>query len=280
VKKVIIDANYLRATDSNGHELRQLVADGFYLVLIDTLLFELCSTDDKRQWLATQRKLYHVANFIECWRHTGVLLGDEERTQCPIETPIDKDFTVQFKNLLASKQTYIPKDLYSYVALISHQRECDSVESLLRACKVHENLFLPLKQKIVNQSNNNIDLICQDLVNSEDLIRLLISYSIFSLQDRVYPTWIAWHHYKSYIAFLCEYLRLNGTTEFNKLPASTQKKWINRKHDLDYVISLAFADALATNETAGELSRYAKWMYGTSKQLISRLCESRRHSML
>ncbi|MFQ5687360.1 MAG: hypothetical protein ACE5GV_11955 [Candidatus Scalindua sp.] len=37
----------------------------------------------------------------------------------------------------------------------------------------------------------------------------------------------------------------------------------------DYVISLAFADALATNETKGELSRYVDWMYGTSKKVIS-----------
>lgn len=269
MKKVIIDASYLRATACNGHQLRQLVADGFHLVLIDNLFFELCSTDDNRQWLATQRKLYHVANFIEYWRHTGVLLEYEERTQCPIKTPIDKDFTAQFKNLLASKQTYIPEDLYSHVALVSHQRECDSVESLLRACKAHEILSQELKEQIVHQPGDAINSKCQDLVNNENLIKLLIEGDKIFNPELVNDKWIAWHHYKSYIAFLCEYLRLNGTTEFNKLPAETQKKWINRKHDLDYVISLAFADALATNETAGELSRYAKWMYGTSKQLIS-----------
>jgi len=266
-KRIIVDASYIRASRSDGYQLNKLVEEGFRLVLIDNLIFELCSTDNNRQWPATQRKLYHVSNFIECWRHTSELLEDEKKMDCPIETPVNKDFTSQFKNLLASKQTYIPKDLHSHVVRIRSQRECDSVEQLLRTCKAHEPLFLQWKQKTFKQTGSNINLICQDLVNSEDLIRLLIDSKIFH-SGRVNPKWIAWHHYKSYIAFLCEYLRLNGTTAFNKLPESTQKKWINRKHDLDYVVSLAFADAIATNEVEGELSRYIRWMYGTSKKLI------------
>lgn len=44
-KRIIIDANYLYASRSDGYQLSKLVEEGFRLVLIDNLIFELCSTD-------------------------------------------------------------------------------------------------------------------------------------------------------------------------------------------------------------------------------------------
>ena len=49
-----------------------------------------------------------------------------------------------------------------------------------------------------------------------------------------------------------------------------EKSLTNTKHDLDYLISLAFADAIASREATGEMSYYRRWMFGDdSKPLIS-----------
>ncbi|MCK6469037.1 MAG: hypothetical protein L6Q53_12690 [Candidatus Brocadia sinica] len=268
-KRIIVDASYIRASRSDGYQLKKLVEEGFQLVLIDNLIFELCSTDN-RQWPATQRKLYHVANFIECWRHTSELLEYEENKQCPISTPLNEDFTAQLVSFLTPNQISLPNNFVSHLEYIRKQREQNSVESLLGVCKTLETLSQTLKEQIlVHQSRcNTINSICQDLVNNESLIKLLLEWSKIFNPKLVNVQWVAWHHYKSFIAFFCEYLRLNETNDFSKLPTLTQKKWINRKHDLDYVVSLAFADAIATNESKGELSRYVRWMYGSSKKLI------------
>ncbi|MDN3510814.1 MAG: hypothetical protein NG784_05855 [Candidatus Jettenia sp.] len=230
LKRIIIDASYLRASQSDGYQLTKLVEGRFRLILIDNLIFELCSTDaEGKQWLATIPKLYSVVNSIECWKHIGELLGHEANTQCPISTPLDKNVTIQLSSFLTSKQISLPNNFVSHLEYIRKQRERDSVESLLRACNTHEILSQKLKEQIVHRSGSNIDLICQDLVNNKDLIRLFIEGDkIFNL-ELVTDRWIAWHYYKSYIAFLCEYLRLNGTAEFSKLLESTQKRWINRK---------------------------------------------------
>ena len=56
----------------------------------------------------------------------------------------------------------------------------------------------------------------------------------------------------------------------DKIPEKGLKRLNNLKHDLDYLVSLAFADAIASCETKGEMSYYRLWMFGDdSKPLIS-----------
>ncbi len=86
--------------------------------------------------------------------------------------------------------------------------------------------------------------------------------------DRLDETWVAWHHAKAFLAILCDYLR-QGKPSFESLGREALKRWVNRKHDLDYLISLAYADAIATNETTGEMAHYCRWMYGSTRRCIA-----------
>ena len=47
-----------------------------------------------------------------------------------------------------------------------------------------------------------------------------------------------------------------------------KKKAVNSKHDLDYLVSLSFADAIASNETRGMMSYLCRWMFGDTRQFI------------
>jgi hypothetical protein len=56
---------------------------------------------------------------------------------------------------------------------------------------------------------------------------------------------------------------------FADLPEGARKRWVNIKHDLDYLISLAFADGIASGETSGEQFHYRRWLYGDRKAFVS-----------
>lgn len=46
---------------------------------------------------------------------------------------------------------------------------------------------------------------------------------------------------------------------------------MNTKHDLDYLMSLAFADAIASKDKK-EMSYFRQWMFGDKKPLIDSYC--------
>ena len=55
--RIIIDASYIRGMKKNGKPFRTMCEHGGRIVLIDTLIYELCSTDDTNQWRASMNKL-------------------------------------------------------------------------------------------------------------------------------------------------------------------------------------------------------------------------------
>jgi hypothetical protein len=55
--------------------------------------------------------------------------------------------------------------------------------------------------------------------------------------DRLDATWAAWHHAKAFLAILGDYFR-QGKPLFEALGREARKRWVNRKHDLDYLVSL------------------------------------------
>ncbi len=64
-------------------------------------------------------------------------------------------------------------------------------------------------------------------------------------------------------------LRRYGTRGAQLTEAAINDDFLNRKHDLDYAVSLAFADGIASNETAGDMARFVRWMYGNAKLFLA-----------
>ena len=69
--RIIIDANYIRGTSKDGAPFRAICKQGGRIVPIDTLIYELCSTDDINQWRASMNKLKVGVDAIEVWEHTS-----------------------------------------------------------------------------------------------------------------------------------------------------------------------------------------------------------------
>ena len=112
---------------------------------------------------------------------------------------------------------------------------------------------------------------CHSRINDPDTIRLVVLKEILQkfnndtwvkLQnpDVIDDSWITWHVCKSLLAVSCD-CRHEGEQTFGK-------KFINAKHDLDYLISLASADGIASCETKRAMSYFRKWMYGDTKPCL------------
>ena len=270
-RRIIIDSSFLRACPADGSLLLRLANRGDRLVLIDNLVYELCSTENRAQWPASQRKLMACPDAIECWEHTGVMLTHEAERAEAYGNPMCDDITRHFRTLLRSGNSYTPDDLAATTAAARQQREEESVPALFRASAACAACLPDLADRLRSQPLEQITDTCAEFVcNSENIRRWMRDGSSpcpFPA-ERVNEGWIAWHHYKATLAAICELLR-QGSPSFENLAQPAQNRWINRKHDLDYLITLSRADAIATAETAGEMYHFCRWMYRDSKTLIS-----------
>jgi hypothetical protein len=269
-RKIIVDSSFIRSCPGDGSALRRLVERGARLVLIDNLVYELCSTDNQAQWPASQRKLRPCADALEWWEHTGVMLKAEAEGGQPYGNPLREEPTQVMRDLLQSGTTCIPDDLVVLTQEAREQRESASVPVLFRACEAYAPCVPELAATLRNQGIADAITVCTEFVNDLETIRRCMRDGTSPCPfpaERVDQTWLAWHHYKGMLAFLCEYLR-QGSPRFEDLAANVQHRWINRKHDLDYLISLSRADGLATNETAGEMYHFCRWMYAETKVFI------------
>ena len=86
--RIIIDASYIRKMSSNGAPFRTLYEQGARIVLIDTLAFELCTTDNPNQWPASINKLKAGVNAIEVWQHVPPMFGFELEQNRPYGDPL------------------------------------------------------------------------------------------------------------------------------------------------------------------------------------------------
>ena len=112
---------------------------------------------------------------------------------------------------------------------------------------------------------------CYARINNSDNIRLDLKTVFRDLMketwvrlnpDKVDEKWIIWH--------LCKLLLTVSLDCRHQGDQTLGKKLINTKHDLDYLISLAFSDAIASCETTGAMSYYRKWIFRDAKpQLCS-----------
>lgn len=208
---------------------------------------------------------------IDCWHHTGVMLRVESEQGRPYGDPFHEDTTRIFRDVLRGRHPYVPDNLAVVTREEQDVREELAVPAMFRdfaRCAAHLSRFEPLvREKPLDQVGDA----CYRLVNHEENIRRFLDVSGGKApfpMERLDTTWVAWHHAKAFLAILCDYIR-QGKPSFEVLGAGASKRWINRKHDLDYLVSLAFADAIATNETAGEMAHYCRWMYGDAKPCIA-----------
>lgn len=270
VNRVIIDASYLRASPADGSMLRGLANCGARLVLIDNLVYELCSTENRDQWPASQRKLAACVESIECWEHTAQMLRYEMENRQPYGEPRSEDITQSFRQMLRSEAPYVSPDLDEVIRQSRQQREEDSVPALFRAMDGIASLLSDnVRECLRGQPPDQIGQMCSDVVANETLIRRLTTGgSNPCFPGSIDDSWLAWHHYKAVLCATCEWIR-QDCPRFEDLGENARHRWINRKHDLDYLIALSRADAIATAETNGEMLHFCRWMFGNSKTVIT-----------
>ena len=89
-------------------------------------------------------------------------------------------------------------------------------------------------------------------------------------ENRVTPSWFAFHNARSTLTLIGIFLKKYGLRE------SPGKKFPNTKLDIDYLTSLHYADALASDETSGDMDEMCNWLYGSNKKRSHRTPCSRR----
>ena len=81
--------------------------------------------------------------------------------------------------------------------------------------------------------------------------------------DRIDSRWFAFHNARVTLALIGIFLQKYGLTE------EPGKKFPNTKLDLEYLALLHYADALASDETSGDMAEMCRWLFGSTKKHIS-----------
>ena len=271
--RIIIDKSYIQGMHSDSAPFRYMCERGGRIVLIDSLIYELCTDTYSAQWPASKRKLTACPDAIECWAHVSDMLKIELEKNRPYGCPLHEEITKRMRKVLAENPGWEPVDLKAIIDQERQIREGNDILEYLQAFADCELLDSEIAKKIKNRPGNDEEVvrICYDIVNDPDKIRLTMK-DVVNNPDDVDDTWVIWHLCKSLLAVSCERQRRDSPFK---------EGLINTKHDLDYLVSLAFADAIASGETQGEMSYYRQWMFGPdSKPLISCYEKSQIHSMM
>ena len=274
--RIIIDANYIRGTSKDGAPFSTMCEQGGRIVLIDTLIYELCSTDDINQWRASMNKLKAGVDAIEVWEHISPMYEIELKENRPYGDPLNHEITKSTRKMITNNPQYQPADMKKLMKSYVEEREGNGIVTLFQK---FANWQLPA-EKIKSKAGDKVVQFCYNVVNNPSAIRLPAIGAIKQIAKKegldvllnpedVDDTWTIWHFGKSLLALLCDSQR-QGEATFKEISEKFKKRLINTQHDLDYLVSLAFADAIASCETTGAMSYYRKWMFGDAKpQLCS-----------
>lgn len=285
--RIIIDASYIRGMKKDGAPLRTICEQGGRIVLADTLLYELCSTDDRNQWLASKLKLVGCQDAVEIWEHVPEMWEVELIENRPYGDPLHPERTERFRKMLADNPQYEPEDLDEKVGKARQQREGPDIPELFQNLgklskePEFEEIATSIKDKLPH--DEEVVRIFSAVINDPQIIRSVIdivrssteNYMAVSLDPKdVNEKWFVWHFSRSLLTVLCDCLR-RGENEntFSRLSKRLRKRLNNVKHDLDYLTLLAFADAIASRETKGELFYYRRWMFGDASKPLIRFYE-------
>ena len=266
--KYVLDANILRALPAEGRIAEDHLHQEDHLILIDSLLYEICSSSGVTDCLAQLRKLRVYAERVECWQHIGDALRkeSEEKKPCPL---YHEGLTRRIKAFLTSDERAC--DVNSAVAETKKQREDDSVRALFSSSGIFRQMLPRISGDFVGKSLEDISSFATNFVNDRDKILLVLGKGaanpVFDA-DIVDSTWVAWHHAKAFLAFICEFMRSNPLEDIEALTDKAKHHWINSKIDLDYAISTAFADGILTNDKT--MRFICRWMHGDKNEFFQR----------
>jgi hypothetical protein len=271
-RKVILDKSFLQAESIDCRRLQFLKDAGCIFVLTDTLIYELCTDSKNTQWPATQRKLFHFADCIEVWRHTMDLLKMEIAKQSPITSPIDQEATNRIRAWFQGGKIYVPSDLKAIGVSAKQQWEVDSVEALIVACRDLCRIDPTYTTKIQGGGASAKAMIA-DLMWRKDIMEFLTKRDHGNPKDQelyikgaeqgLGSAWFAYHNARSTLALCCVFMSKYG------LVNTPGRDFTHTKLDSDYAALLHYADALATNETSGNMADMCEWLHGGSKKIFS-----------
>lgn len=276
--RIIIDASYIRGMNKDGAPFRAMCEQGGHIVLIDTLIYELCSTKETNQWPASMNKLKAGVDAIELWEHISPMYRFELKKNRRYGDPLHDEKTRRIQEMIANNPQYQPADMKKLIKIYVKEREGNDIVTLFQD---FANWQLPAEE-IKGKAGDEEEVVqfCYSVVNNPSAIRLPAIGAIKQIAKKdgldvllnpedVDDTWTIWHFGKSLLALLCDSQR-QGVATFKEISKKFKNRLINTQHDLDYLVSLAFADAIASRETTGAMSYYRKWMFGDAKpQLCS-----------
>ena len=212
---MILDKSFIQAESKDCRRLQHLKDAGCVFVLIDTLIYELCTDSKNTQWPATQRKLFAFADRIEVWRHTDELLSMEVSAQSPTTSPIDEDATNGVRAWFQSRKVYVPSDLESICAPAKQQRELDSVETLITEC-LDLCRVDPTYTAKIQSAGASANPIIADLMQRPDFTEFLIKRQYGNQADQYWyvkgaehglgSEWFAYHSARSRLALYCVFM--------------------------------------------------------------------------
>ena len=269
--RIIIDASYIRRMDKYKAQscFGAMCEQGGRIVIIDTLVRELLFTDDRRQWPASQIKLKTYLESIEVWEHVPIMWGSEIKKSHPYGDPLHCDNTQKIRQILRENTPHMTNNSDQD----QENKESNGIIKLFKGL-VGAQEFEQFAKEIKRESGNKDKLMefCYNFVNNPCNIRLAIDIILSEAKigsslnpQNANDTWVIWHFGKSLLALLCDTQRKDEGS-FN-ISEDLEEHLINTGYDLDYLVSLAFADAIASHDKR-EMSDYRQWMFGDTKPLI------------
>ena len=271
-KKIILDKSFLQAESKTTPRLHALKNAGYKFIIIDTLYYEFATDIRKGQWGSFHSKLKPFCGNIEIWEHISDLVQSEITTQMPVSTLFCPMLTRGFENKL-NGEPYEDGIIEQTNESIKKQREVDSYEGLIKLCnQIMEEVpnlkliaGLPTdeeKEKSLNLHFNESWLtkfFVSATHGDRDATDLYIKAAECGLDDN----WFIYHHQKVTLAMVRLFIKKYGM--INTCGENFKATLI----DSNYALCLNYADALATNETVGDLSYICNQLYGNKKFLIS-----------
>ena len=269
--RIIIDASYIRGASSDGTPFHTMCEQGGRIVLIDNLIYELCSTDDANQWRASMNKLKAGVDAIEVWEHISPMYEVELKENRPYGDPLNHEITKSTRKMITNNPQYQPGDMKELIKSYVKAREGQDILTNLLGLRGSRPPCKKIREKMQKDPHNEeVVLFCNNKINNSDKIRSDLKIVFRDLMketwvrlnpDKVDEKWIIWH--------LCKLLLALSLDCRHQGDQTLGKKLINTKHDLDYLVSLAFADAIASCETTGAMSYYRQWIFRDSKPQLS-----------
>ena len=255
----------------DGAPLRTICEQGGRIVLIDTLVYERFVTKNRRQWPASQLKLRACSDSIEVWKHVSIMCCSELKKNRPYGDPLYCEQTQNIRRILRSGNLYIPNDSEEISKKTKQDREYDSIIETFEDFTNIELFTKKEKEKIRDKRiyDKEVVQLFYNFVNNPGNIRVAIDVifqksgiAVSLTPNVVDESWAIWHLGKSLLVMYC-YSQYQGRNIY-EVP---REHLLNTKHDLDYLVSLAFADAIASTDKK-EMSYFRQWMFGDAKPLI------------